>query len=781
MVFAIEEINRDSSFLPNVTLGFRIFDTCETVSRALLLTMQFLGGHQQAIPNFRCRHMPPQAGLIAEAGITESRAIAGLLHLYRYPQISYFATGPVTIDGIQFPSFFRSVPSHKLQALSLARLVIHFAWTWVGLLAANSEYGNQGIETVREEIVKEKVCIAFSHLLPKLTDLRGTELVAEAIVKSRARVIVIFCGSDALPLLIQLYDWGVAGKVWLCSEAMSHITVFRNLKALRMLDGALSTSPRKEQVPGLRDFLLHLHPSRTPEDLFIHEFWSKVFNCQWNVSSVMQGNVPYYCTGKESLRNGTNSFSNMTGFGLAFNVHNAVYALGHALHDMAQEEPGRLKTLVNTAQAGTHEFGPWKMLPYLRKLHFKNKVGEEVSFDEHGDPPALFDVLNLHSPSAKVIKFVQVGRIASGPSQAEEVEVNVSAIMWAGGRTEIPISVCTPSCSMGYRKSHRSDMATCCFDCVPCANGDISNQTDSSVCSRCPEDQWPDVGQTRCVPKKELFLPFHEPLGASLASASVCGSFLPVLILALFLARRETPLVRANGRELSYLLLAGLALSFLCCLLFLRRPSHRACLLRQVLFGMTFALCLSCILAKTLMVVAAFRATSPGSRTRLWLSPRMPRAVILLGCVPQILLCVAWLVASPPAPERDSRSVPHAITLLCGEGSPAAFWAMLAYLGLLAGLSLTGAFLARNLPDAFNEARLICFSLLGCLGVWLAFVPAYLTSRERYAAATEAFAILGSSLALLSGMFLPKCYILLFRPELNTRKLLMRTAERSRI
>lgn len=307
----------------------------------------------------------------------------------------------------------------------------------------------------------------------------------------------------------------------------------------------------------------------------------------------------------------------------------------------------------------------------------------------------------------------------------------------------------------------------------------LSLPLDSSTCSRCAEDLWPDEERTQCVPKREQFLSFYEPLGAGLASTSVCGSLLPILILAVFVAHRETPLVRANSHELSYLLLLGLALSFLCCLLFLGRPTRSACLLRQVAFGMAFALCLSCLLAKTLIVVAAFRATNPNSHMKQWLGSRTPRAVVLSGCLPQFLLSTAWLAISPPSPERDMRSVPHAVTLLCHEGSSAAFWGMLAYLCLLAGLGLVGAFLARNLPDAFNEAWLICFSLFGCLSVWLAFVPVYLTSREQYAAATEVIAILGSSLALLSGMFLPKCYILLLRPELNTKSHLMRRGKES--
>ncbi|KAL8176390.1 UNVERIFIED_CONTAM: hypothetical protein K2H54_033235 [Gekko kuhli] len=436
MVFAIEEINQDPTLLPNVTLGFQIFDSCCTVSRALLGTMQFLTGLPKAIPNFRCRSGPLPTGIIAEAGITASRTIARLLDLSRYPQISYFPTGPVTNDRSQFLSFFRTMPSYHLQALGLARLVIHFAWTWIGLLGEDSEYGKQGIEVVREQILKRSVCVAFEHTLPISPNPLSTERAVEAIAKSQARVIVAFCGLGVLPILEQLYRQGARGKVWLYSESMSQIGIFKN-QAIQVLSGSLAIVAHKEEVPGLRDFVLHLHPSSSPEDVFIREFWSKVFNCWWNASSGEETDNTHLCTGEESLGDGTNPFLSMHGFGLAFSVHDAVYAIAHALHNMVQKESRGPKSFGSRTQVGTRGLEPWKLLQYLRKVHFRNKANAEVYFDEHGDLPGHLDVFNTRFLSEDDFRIVLVGRIAFGPSQSKELEVNSSAILWAGGETKI--------------------------------------------------------------------------------------------------------------------------------------------------------------------------------------------------------------------------------------------------------------------------------------------------------------------------------------------------------
>ncbi|XP_043915206.1 extracellular calcium-sensing receptor-like [Protopterus annectens] len=412
-------------------------------------------------------------------------------------------------------------------------------------------------------------------------------------------------------------------------------------------------------------------------------------------------------------------------------------------------------------------------LHYLKHVSFITSEGEELSFDQYGDPPARYDIMNWQISSDDNSKFVRVGTFDDDNHGRQQLVINNNAIQWNEAIRQTPVSVCTKSCFPGFWKAVQKGEPVCCFKCVPCSKGEISNITDATECIKCPEDQWASNNHLHCIAKGIEFLSFEEPLGITLSTISISFGFITVVIFCIFIKNRDTPIVKANNCEMSFLLLLALMLCFLCSLVFIGKPLRFNCMFRQPAFGITFSLCVSVILAKTTTVVIAFSASKPSSKLQKWVGYKTPVFIVIVCTIVQVLICTCWASLCPSFPQMDMASQETNIINECNEGSIIAFCIVLGYLGILATVSFIVAFFARKLPDSFNEAKFITFSMLVFCSVWLSFIPAYLSTKGKYTVAVEIFAIVASSMGLLGCIFFPKCYVIVLKPELNTREYLI--------
>nr|XP_056720428.1 vomeronasal type-2 receptor 26-like [Euleptes europaea] len=603
-------------------------------------TLNLLFSSKNIIPNYRCETQKNMISVIGGLDSETSLYMANIFSAYKIPQVTYCFFSPELREKTQLRSIYQMVPSETNQCTGVVRLLLHFQWTWVGIIAVNDAQGDTFVQILLALLSENGICPAFIGRLPPFTSTED------------------------------------------------------------MIDDFLLTKSKDNL-----SFLTHIK--------------IKVF--------VISGDTLTMLT---------------------------------------------LKWFLIVAQRGVMtEAIMGKLHPFLRSVSFNNTAGDPIHFNERGELETGFDIINWVTFPNQSFLRLKVGRMDQQASQDTELTIKEELITWQRKFNQVqPLSVCNDNCHPGFSRKKKEGKPFCCYDCAPCPEGKISDKKNMDDCSKCPDDEYPNKDKDQCLPKVLNFLSYDEPLGITLTFLVVSMSVTTILVLGIFIKHRNTPIVKANNLSLTYCLLISLLLCFLCSLLFIGRPQMLTCLFRQVIFGIIFSVAVSSLLAKTITVVLAFMATKPGSKTKKWVGKRLAYSIVLSCSIIQAGLCSLWLYTAPSFPNVDTHSMFKETVIECKEGSVIMFYCVLGYLCLLASVTFTVAFFARKLPSTFNEAKFITFSMLVFFSVWLSFVPTYLSTEGKYVVAVEIFSILSSGAGLLGCVFSPKCYIIILRPELNSKE-----------
>ncbi|XP_039225297.1 vomeronasal type-2 receptor 26-like [Crotalus tigris] len=677
------------------------------------------------------------------------------------------------------------VPKEEHQYIGIIQLRHHFRWTWIGIFAVDNNNGENFLQKMQSLLSENGICSSFIERLPQLVHLEDFPEVYHKIsitsinlMNSKANVFLVYGESWAIMWLRtvtfladpETKEMVLFRKVWIMTAQIDFILSGLQITwDLKMFHGAISFTVHSRAVVGFKEFLQTVNPLSDNRDVFLQEVWEQSFDCSFPKPE-LQEMQNRKCTGEMKLEDLPGPLFEIEMTGQSYSIYNAVYAVAHALQSLLILEFNRKKTKMDK-KPDFQYLQAWQLHSFLQGISFNNSVGERVFLNEKGKATGGFDITNLFTFPNRSFQRVRVGKLDLQAPKGKELLIDEDAIVWNPVFNQaLPLSRCNDPCFPGSRKKGIEGEQFCCYACVPCPEGKISNQNDMDDCFECSEDQYPNKEKNGCILKVMVFLTFEENLGIGLASAALCFFFLTSWVLGTFIKHRYTPIVKANNRFLTYTLLVSLLLCILSSLIFLSHPGKVTCLLRQSMFGITFSVAISSVLAKTITVVLAFMATKPGSQMRKWVGKRVAFCTVLSCSLFQVLICITWLSTSPPFPELDMYSELQEIILQCNEGSAFFFYCVLGYMGILAIASFFVAFLARKLPDSFNEAKFITFSMLAFCSVWISFFPAYLSTKGKAMVAVEIFSILSSSAALLGCIFFPKCYIIIFRPDLNHRE-----------
>nr|XP_056700779.1 vomeronasal type-2 receptor 26-like [Euleptes europaea] len=770
-MFAIEKISKQPRLLPNITLGYNIYESYFNARITYDGVVDLLSGGQMHVPNYRCGRQNNILAVLEGGDSVTSHQISTILSIYKIPQISYGFVNHVLRDETQVPFFYRLDRKYDSYFMGIVKMLLHFRWTWIGLLAPDSDKGEQFLRTLTPLIIMSGICIAFMESIPELNDERKMLSFQKSsfFMQRKSNVAVYYGDSHTMIMLGLMIKYterakkSIVGKVW--------ITVVLHDLSLRCFFKYFDL----QHIHGSFSFLIHAN-TKTKYDnwnsflLTLNKIGEGAFHCSYsNHGLSVKGGER--CREKEEWEPPSQDELESILSQDSYSIYNSIQVVAHALNAAYLSRSNRRSS---RGWLRLQKLKPWQLHPFLRNFQFFNHSMEGVSFDKNGDVAVNFDIVNwMVKPNRSIVR-INVGRVERQTSAEITFTIDQDAIVWPRWFNEtLPRSRCTKSCPPGYAKAIKEGEPLCCYDCLPCAEGTVSTWEDASHCDKCPENQHPTKIRDQCVPKRITFLSYEEPLGIILNFFILSFTLITSFVLGIFIKYLETPIVKANNRDLSYVLLISLLLSFLSSFIFIGQPQKVTCLLRQTAFSIIFSVAVSSVLAKTVTVVVAFMASQPGSRMRKWLGKSLANSIVFSCSGIQVGICTFWLGISPPFPDSDMHSQPGQIILQCNEGSVTMFYAALGYMGFLAAVSFMVAFLARKLPGAFNEAKLITFSMLVFCSVWVSFVPTYLSTKGKYMVAVQVFSILASSLGLLGCIFLPKCYILILRPYLNTKEHLM--------
>lgn len=266
-------------------------------------------------------------------------------------------------DRKKFPSFFRTVPSDAFQSKGLAKLALHFRWIWIGLLAVDNDYGQQGIQLVKQEITKAGACVAFTENILTGKQDRNAPHIVKVIKQSVARIIVVFApGLDLLPILDEMTKQNITGKLFVASEGWSTTTLQNMAAFAHLLVGTVGFAFFSEGIPGFREYLYKIHPNMTLGGNLVKSYWEEAFSCKFPNSKnlLIQEKV---CTGEESLDSVKNSYNDVSNLRVAYNIYTAVHVVAKALQDLQNcHKAGGLFS--HGSCANMYSFTSWQVISY---------------------------------------------------------------------------------------------------------------------------------------------------------------------------------------------------------------------------------------------------------------------------------------------------------------------------------------------------------------------------------------------------------------------------------
>ncbi|XP_056585722.1 taste receptor type 1 member 1-like [Triplophysa dalaica] len=739
MRFAVEEINNSTTLLPNVSLGYEIFDHCSD-TKNFPSVFSFISQNGSIKPQEKLNsHHPKVIALTGPYGSTRTITIAPLVTMDLIPWVNYGASSYALSNKLQYPSYIRAVPSNKDMIEMIIHIIQWYGWNWVAFLGGPDNYSEDGLRLFYKYISNTGICLAYQETL----QIRGNyNQTLKNINMLNINVIVVF----AVPIYAEnivraAIANNIRDKVWIASETWSMSQQLPRERGVEKIGTVIGITERLLSLPGFDEFVYKFKdtPNEDNNSNVESEVQNEICNQECKENALLTA---------EDIINENPSFS--------FAIYAAMYSVAHALHKV-------LQCNLNECYKNT-TVKPYMIIKEIKNLDFPLN-GRQVKYDVNGDPTISYAAVLWHTETNSP-RIEMVGTYDTYP---EVVFTLDNTLMPWRNNTSVPFSNCSVECRDGYSREHEGFHA-CCFRCKKCPqNTYVDYSRDPYTCYPCAESEWSDEGSTACKIRSVVYLQFTEITSIVVIFFTSCLITVLIFIFCLFAFNYNTPVVRSAGGNMCFLMLASLTMSSISVFFFFGQPTSVDCILRNFMFSFFFTICLSCLTVRSFQIVCVFKMAAEFPKLHsLWVKHNGQWLFILFSSFIHFISCVLWATVSPDHPVRDSVTFNDQTMLICERRNTVTISIVLFISWFLGFLCISFSYMGRDLPKSYNEAKPITFSLLMYYLSWISYFTIYLTFQSKYVLLLNALAQITSIYGILLSYFIPKSYIMLFQPKKNT-------------
>ncbi|GFR26914.1 metabotropic glutamate receptor 4 [Trichonephila clavata] len=533
ILFTLDKVNAEKDFLPGIKLGAYIMDDCNRDSYSLEQAVNFIQGSSNIFDKSvrRCTEGTPKSkvsGVISSTSSSATMEVAKLFRLFKIPQVSVSYTDAELSDQQKSEYLLGTVPSHVSQIDAILKLILPLNLSQVSVVYEDSDYGNKSFMALEKALSTNNISVGVNLKLIKNSKVTYNayydNVVKRLVVQSRPKGIVMFGSNKAIAGVMKAVHRNsrAAHFLWVTSNRFSEHGLISDINYKHM-ETVFFLKQITQPVDGFEDYFKSLNVKTNKRNPWFTEFWEQTFSCKLPDTRLTPMNMfaKNKCNGSEEL-------SEVKGFKIeeeAQYVSNAVLAFAYAIKAMHEDlcdglpgACGMMKPVNGTL-----------LLKYLKNVSFKGLSGNDFQFNEEGNGPARFEILQIKQEAPGMYKWFSV-------DYHKGVTLDILSEEFCftnNGHTE-PDPVCNPTCTTGQVKKYEDDIK-CCWQCKNCQQYQIvANET---TCTDCPYGYFANGNYTSCELNPRQYLDIS--LLLIKLAFSVIGTAAAIVVFVVIMREKE--------------------------------------------------------------------------------------------------------------------------------------------------------------------------------------------------------------------------------------------------